>query len=65
MSGNECGVSDEAQLAAYSYTEEVFKAPDGNDGPYPWVHGHAVRKAFCAGAAWGHQHPDTTKGGDA
>lgn len=49
---NECGVSDEAQLAAYRFVEELAKAPDGNEGPYPWWHGHAVRLAFCVGVAW-------------
>ena len=59
---NECGVSDEAQRAAYQFVEELAKTPDGFEGPYPWWHGHAVRLAFCAGVRWDHKHPATIPG---
>ena len=49
---NECGVSDEAQIAAYHHVDEMVKDANGFIGPAPWWHGWAVRKAFCAGAAW-------------
>lgn len=43
--------------AGYAHVEIAAAKADGFHGAAPWFYGHALRKAFVAGAEWQEQRP--------